>query len=86
MVRFVDENPRLQVAVLAQHWSVLHRDDDLAGRKADLSPGLEGRCAHRAQRSLEVLRQSLEQTIDFFEQHGVHVVLMGEIPLFDRDP
>jgi hypothetical protein len=33
-----------------------------------------------------VLRQSIEQTLDLFEGHGVYVVLMGEIPPFSHDP
>jgi peptidoglycan/LPS O-acetylase OafA/YrhL len=85
MVKFVESNPRLQVAVLAHNWSSytgekIWQDEGriyLLGSKHDVrSP----------QRSLEVLRQSLEQTIDFFEAHGVHVVLLGEIPLFNHDP
>ena len=85
MVRFVERNPRLQVAVLAHNWSAytgrqVWQDEAriyLVGAKHDV---------RSAQRSLEVLRQSLEQTIDLFEKHGIHVVLLGEIPLFDRDP
>jgi peptidoglycan/LPS O-acetylase OafA/YrhL len=85
MVRFVDENPRLQVAVLAHNWSTytgrtVWQDTEqiyLLGSQHD---------DRSVQRSLEVLRQSLEQTIDFFERRGIHVVLLGEVPQFDRDP
>jgi peptidoglycan/LPS O-acetylase OafA/YrhL len=85
MVRFVDENPRLQVAVLAHHWSsytgnTIWRDVEpifLLSSKDDVSS---------AQRSQEVLLQSMETTLDFFQRRGVRVVLLGEIPLFDRDP
>jgi peptidoglycan/LPS O-acetylase OafA/YrhL len=85
MVRFVDGNPRMQVVVLAHHWSSytgksIWQDVEriyLLGSEHDV---------RSAQRSLEVLRQSLEQTIDLFEKHGLHVVLMGEVPLFDHDP
>ena len=85
IVDFVERNPQLQVAVLAHNWSAytgtaVWRDEApiyLLGSKGDV---------RSAPRSLEVLRHSLEQTIDLFEKHAVHVVLLGEIPLFDRDP
>jgi hypothetical protein len=85
MVRFVDDNPRLQLAVLAHHWS------SYAGKTIweDVEPiyllGSQGD-PKSAQRSLEVLRQSLEQTIDFLSARGIQVLLMGEVPLYDGDP
>ena len=87
MVHFVEENPRLQVAVLAHHWSIYTGKTSSGTRAAAiLSPRLQGRTSDRRRARSQVLRQSLEQTIDFFEKHGVHVVLLGEVPLFDRDP
>ena len=85
VVHFVDNNPRLQLAVLAHHWS------SYAGKTIwqDVEPIYLFGSPHdepSAQRSLEVLRQSLEQTIDFLTGRGIHVVLMGEVPLYDRDP
>jgi len=85
MVHFVQENPRLQVVVLAHNWSVY------AGKAIFDDQGpiyvVASRTDERSQqRSLQVLRQSLEQTIDFFEQRGIHVVLLGEVALFARDP
>ena len=85
MARFVDKNPRLQLAVLAHHWSsytgkTIWEDVEpiyLLGSKHDQTT---------AQRSLEVLRQSLEQTIDFLTARGIQVLLMGEVALYDRDP
>ena len=87
MVGFVEGNPRLQVAVLAQHWSVytgkiLYREEGqqpfyLLGAKHD---------ERSEQRSLQVLQQSIEQTIDFFERRGIHVLLLGEVPPFRHDP
>jgi peptidoglycan/LPS O-acetylase OafA/YrhL len=85
MVQFIDKNPRLQLAVLAHHWSsyagkIIWEDVEpiyLLGTKHD-HPS--------AQRSLEVLRQSLEQTIDFLTARGIYVMLMGEVPLYDHDP
>jgi peptidoglycan/LPS O-acetylase OafA/YrhL len=85
MVHFVRENPRLRVAVLAHNWSVYAGKaiyDDQAAIYVLASPTDE----QSHQRSLQVLRQSLEQTIDFFEQQGIHVVLLGEVPIFARDP
>jgi peptidoglycan/LPS O-acetylase OafA/YrhL len=85
MVRFVEENPALQVAVLAQHWS------SYTGKEIwpDAEPiyllgGNDD--APSEQRAREVLWQSLQATLDFFERRGVHVLLLGEVPLFDRDP
>jgi peptidoglycan/LPS O-acetylase OafA/YrhL len=85
MAQFVDKNPRLQLAVLAHHWS------SYAGKTIweDVQPIYLLGSKHdqlSAQRSLEVLRQSLEQTIDFLTARGIHVLLMGEVPLYDRDP
>ena len=81
MVRFVEENPQMQVALLAQHGSiytgkVLDEEEgqqpiDLLGSKQD---------EKSAQRSLQVLKESLEQAIDFFED-GIHVALMGEVAI-----
>jgi peptidoglycan/LPS O-acetylase OafA/YrhL len=85
MVEFVDKNPRLQVAVLAHHWS------SYTGKTIweDVEPIFLFGSEHdqpSAERSLEVLRQSLQQTIDFLTGRGIHVLLMGEVPLYDRDP
>jgi len=85
MARFVEENPRLKLAVLAHHWSsytgkTIWEDVEpiyLLGSTHDPTSAL---------RSLEVLRQSLEQTIDFLTARGIQVLLMGEVPLYDRDP
>ena len=85
MVHFVRENPSLRIAVLAHNWSVY------AGKAIfdDQAPiyVVASRTDERSQqRSLQVLRQSLEQTIDFFQQRGIHVVLLGEVAIFARDP
>jgi peptidoglycan/LPS O-acetylase OafA/YrhL len=85
MARFVDNNPRLQLAVLAHHWS------SYTGKTIweDVEPIYLLGSPHdqtSAQRSLEVLRQSLEHTIDFLTARGIQVLLMGEVPLYDRDP
>jgi len=85
VVHFVDNNPRLQLAFLAHHWS------SYAGKTIwqDVEPIYLFGSPHdqaSAQRSLEVLRQSLEQTIDFLTGRGIHVVLLGEVPLHDHDP
>jgi peptidoglycan/LPS O-acetylase OafA/YrhL len=85
MLRFVEENPALQVAVLAQHWSsytgkAIWQDVEriyLLGGNNDTAS---------EQRTREVLQHSLDATLDYFEQRGVHVILLGEVPLFDRDP
>jgi len=85
MARFVEENPRLKLAVLAHHWS------SYTGKTIweDVEPIYLLGSTHdptSAQRSLEVLRHSLEQTIDFLAARGIQVLLMGEVPLYDRDP
>jgi peptidoglycan/LPS O-acetylase OafA/YrhL len=85
MVRFVENNPRLQLAVLAHHWS------SYTGKTIweDVEPiyllGLQHE-QPSTERSLEVLRQSLEQTIEFLTRRGIRVLIMGEVPLYDRDP
>src|SRR5262245_53884614 len=66
-------------------WVVVHGKNHLGGRGAHLPPRLDARPTS-AQRSLEVLRHSLEQTIDFLAARGIQVLLMGEVPLYDRDP
>jgi len=85
MIHFVRQNPRLQIAVLAHHWSryagkPIYDDEETIYVVASS----DDERSHR--RSLQVLRQSLEQTIEFFVQRGIHVVLLGEVPLFARDP
>jgi len=87
MLRFAQGNSRLQIAVLAHHWSIytgteLYSDEGhqpfylLASSQDERSE----------QRSLQVFRDSLEKTIDFFEGRGVHVLLLGEVPPLGRDP
>jgi SGNH domain (fused to AT3 domains) len=85
MVRFVRENPRLQVAVLAHNWSV-YTGKAIFDDQAPIYVVSSSNDERSHQRSLQVLRQSLEQTIDFFEQRGIHVVLLGEVAIFARDP
>jgi hypothetical protein len=86
-LRFVEENPRLQLVVLAHHWSIyagkiLYEQEGqqpfyLLGSRED---------ERSTKRSLEVLQQSLEQTLDFLEERGIHVLLLGEVPPFEHDP
>jgi peptidoglycan/LPS O-acetylase OafA/YrhL len=87
MLRFVQGNSQLQIAVLAHRWSIytgtaLYREEGhqpfylLASSRDERSE----------QRSLQVLRESLEKTVDFFEGRGVHVLLLGEPPPLGRDP
>jgi peptidoglycan/LPS O-acetylase OafA/YrhL len=85
MVHFVQENPRLQVAVLAHNWSV-YTGKAIFDDQAPIYVVSSSNDERSHQRSLQVLRQSLEQTIDFFEQRGIHVVLLGEVAIFARDP
>jgi len=85
MVRFVRENPRLQVAVLAHNWSV-YAGKEIYDDQAPIYVVASRSDERSHQRSLQVLRQSLEQTIDFFEQRGIQVVLLGEVAIFARDP
>ncbi|HWB47451.1 MAG TPA: acyltransferase family protein [Hyphomicrobiaceae bacterium] len=84
LVRFVETNPRLQLVVLAHAWSVyvgeplngLPPFSLLASAGDERSPG----------RSFEVMRQSLEKTLDYFMAKGVRVLLLGEVPLLSNDP
>jgi len=85
MIHFVRENPRLQVAVLAHHWSVYTGKSIYDDQAAIYVLGSRND-KRSQQRSLEVLRQSLEQTIEFFVERGIHVVLLGEVPPFASDP
>jgi peptidoglycan/LPS O-acetylase OafA/YrhL len=85
MLTFVESNPGLRLAVLAHNWSIytgntIWKDEKpiyVLGSKHDV---------RSQQRSLEVLTQSLAQTLDLFEKRGIHVLLMGEIPLLNSDP
>jgi len=85
MVQFVQKNPRLQIAVLAHHWSS-YTGKSIYGDQAPIYVLASSNDERSHQRSLQVLRQSLEQTIDFFVQHGIHMVLLGEVPLYASDP
>jgi peptidoglycan/LPS O-acetylase OafA/YrhL len=88
MVRFVEQNPGLRLVVLAQSWSryagkLLFAEGGrrktiyLLGSKDDERSEL---------RSSEILRRSLEQTLNYFESKGIQVLLLGEVPPFARDP
>ncbi len=85
MVKFVEDNPGLRLAVLAHNWSVYTGETVWQDEKPIYVLGSK-HDVRSPERSLEVLRQSLEQTLDLFEKHGVHVILLGEIPLFNSDP
>jgi peptidoglycan/LPS O-acetylase OafA/YrhL len=87
MLRFVEGNSRLQIAVLAHRWSIytgtdLYSDE---GHQPIYLLGFSGD-ERSEQRSLQVFRASLEKTIDFFVGHGIHVLLLGEVPPLGRDP
>jgi peptidoglycan/LPS O-acetylase OafA/YrhL len=88
MVRFVEQNPGLRLVVLAQAWSQYagkplltedgrHKTTYLLGSSDD---------ERSEQRSSEILRRSLEQTLDYFESKGIQVLLLGEVPPLVRDP
>jgi len=85
MVQFVQKNPRLQIAVLAHRWSS-YTGKSIYDDQAPIYVLASNNDKRSHQRSLQVLRQSLEQTIDFFVEHGVYVVLLGEVPLYASDP
>ncbi|HET6926687.1 MAG TPA: acyltransferase family protein [Hyphomicrobiaceae bacterium] len=85
MVHFVRENPSLRIAVLAHNWSV-YAGKAIFDDQAPIYVAASRTDERSQQRSLQVLRQSLEQTIDFFQQRGIHVVLLGEVAIFARDP
>jgi peptidoglycan/LPS O-acetylase OafA/YrhL len=88
MVRFVEQNPGLRLVVLAQAWS------QYAGKLLFTEGGrrwtiylLGTRDDERSEsRSSEILRRSLEQTLDYFESKGIQVLLLGEVPPLARDP
>jgi hypothetical protein len=84
MVRFVEQNPRLRFVVLAHRWSIytgiqVERLSPfyLLGRKGD---------ERSQERSFEVMRESLEETVEFFERKGIAVLLLGEVPPLSTDP
>ena len=85
MLAFVEKNPKLQLVVLAQHWSLY------AGKKVyqdkDRHYLLASKNDERSERrSLEVFQQSVERTLDYFEQRGISVLILGEVPPFSSDP
>jgi len=87
MLRFVEVNSRLQIAVLAHRWSIytgtdLYSDE---GRQPYYLLG-SSQDDKSEQRSLQVFRASLEKTVDFFVGRGIHVLLLGEVPPLGRDP
>ncbi len=88
MVRFVEQNPGLRLVVLAQAWS------QYAGKLLFTEGGrrwtiylLGSKDDERSElRSSEILRRSLEQTLDYLESKGIQVLLLGEVPPLVRDP
>jgi hypothetical protein len=87
MFRFVGGNSRLQIAVLAHRWSIytgtdLYSDE---GRQPFYLLG-SNQDDRSEQRSLQVFRASLEKTVEFFVERGIHVLLLGEVPPLGRDP
>ncbi|MGE3702402.1 MAG: acyltransferase family protein [Hyphomicrobiaceae bacterium] len=85
--RFVKENAQLQMVVLAHHWSIYLGTDVYSdeGHAPFYLLGVPEDERSEA-RSLEVLRQSLEQTLDFFATRDIQVILLGEVPPLGRDP
>ena len=87
MIRFVDQNPGLKLAVLAHRWS-MYNGTPLGDSKRSRTiyllafPGDE----QSPKRSSEILRHGLEQTLDFFESRGIKVLLLGEVPQPAGDP
>jgi peptidoglycan/LPS O-acetylase OafA/YrhL len=87
VVGFVEQNPKLKLVVLAHRWSAY---------SGTLSTSTEpGKSIYLQQfpndttspeRTLEVFRHSLEQTLDFFERHGIVVLLLGEVPPLRMNP
>lgn len=87
MVRFAEQNPRLRLVVLAQSWSMYTGNELIVqeGRKiVHLVASREDE--HSERRSSEILRRSLEETLDFFAAKGIPVLLLGEVPPLGRDP
>jgi hypothetical protein len=84
MVRFVESNPRLKVVVLAHAWSVYVGEPINGLPPFSLLAGAGDE--HSPRRSFEVMRQSLEKSLDFFAAKGISVLLLGEVPLLANDP
>jgi peptidoglycan/LPS O-acetylase OafA/YrhL len=87
VLRFVEGNSRLQIAVLAHRWSIYTGSDLYSdeGRQPFYLLGSD-QDDRSEQRSLQVFRASLEKTVDFFVERGIHVLLLGEVPPLGRDP
>jgi hypothetical protein len=87
MVRFVEQNPGLKLAVLAHRWSIYNGTPYSDGEKTKTIYLLAFPADQKSpQRSRVILRQGLEQTLDFFESRGIKVLLLGEVPPPGRDP
>jgi peptidoglycan/LPS O-acetylase OafA/YrhL len=86
MVRFVEQNPGLKLAVLAHRWSIYNGRPYVDGDEAKTIFLLtSANDALTPQRSAAILHQSLEQTLDFFAERGITVLLLGEVPSMGKD-
>jgi peptidoglycan/LPS O-acetylase OafA/YrhL len=87
MVRFVEQNPRLRLVVLAQSWSTYTGKEIIAQEGRKIMHLVASRGDERSERrSSEILRRSLEETLDFFAAKDIPVLLLGEVPPLGRDP
>ena len=87
MVRFVEQNPRLRLIVLAQSWSMYTGNGLIAQEGRKMVHLIASRGDERSERrSSEILRRGLEETLDFFAAKGIPVLLLGEVPPLGRDP
>lgn len=86
VVRFVEENSKLKLVVLAHRWSAysgtLSAHDP--GKRIFLQQFPNDKIS--PERTLEVFRNSLKRTLDFLEQHEITVLLLGEVPRLEKDP
>jgi hypothetical protein len=87
VARFVGENPGLKLVVLAHRWSVYYgapSGDGKAARTIYLLGSATDEVSR--ERTREVFRRSLAQTLDFFEQRKIAVLLIGEVPPLGKNP
>lgn len=86
MVRFVDRNPRLRLVAISHRWSIYTGTPVNEERRFTIHVlGVKGD-ERSERRSRQVLREGLQQTVEFFEKRGIRVLLLGEPPPLGRDP
>lgn len=82
--RFVQENKNLKIIIIAAKWLAYNGYDGESTSEVYLVNTANSEIS--AKNSRRIMATELQNTVNYFRQHGIQVVVLGQIPQFPSSP